>query len=144
MQAEFNDKAEKIVNTDEYRRIREDLEWKQMNWKEKLFQAFVEQPYRATLWVRRGVSEAIDQIKGKPQVEGNYYFDKLEANSPRGTTYMDRTTFEGDVAYFQQHGLSKSFQEKSARIATEAFDKARDFSVLKKTGQLQPLNQGPG
>lgn len=139
MQAEFNQKAEKIVNTDEFQKIRDDLEWKQLNWKEKLFQAFVEQPYRAVLWVRRGFSEAYAQLTGKEKEPGNYYLDKLEKSSPRAATYMDRAMFEGDVAYFLKNGLSRTFQEKSANIAHEAFDKARDFSMLKRTGQLQAL-----
>lgn len=139
MQAEFNQKAEKIVNTDEFTKIRDELEWKQLNWKEKLFQAFVEQPYRAVLWVRRGFSEAYAQLAHKEPEPGNYYYDKLEKSSARAATYMDRSMFEGDVAYFLKNGLSRKFQEKSANIAHEAFDKARDFSVLQRTGQLQKL-----
>ncbi len=144
MQAEFNDKAEKIVNTDEYRRIRQDLEWKQMNWKEKLFQSFVSDPYNAWLFVKSGVTGAVEQIrKGKTDEPGHYYADTFN-QSLHGTTYMDRSKFEAETTYFQKNGLSKSFQDKSARIATEAFEQARDFSVLVKTGQLKPLDFGPG
>ncbi len=144
MQAEFNAKAEKVVNTDEYRRIRQDMEWEQMNWKEKMFQALVSDPYNAWLFVKTGVTGAVDQIMKRGNDEpGHYYADTLD-KSMHGTTYMDRTKFEADTAFFRNNGVSKSFQEKSARIATEAFDQARDFSVLVKTGQLKRLdfNQG--
>ncbi|MDI1226670.1 MAG: hypothetical protein PSY14_03175 [bacterium] len=144
MQAEFNATAEKVVNTDEYRRIRQDLEWKQMNWKEKVFQAFVSDPYNAWLFVKSGVTGAVDQIlKGKNDEPGHYYADTFN-QSMHGTTYMDRSKFEAETSYFAKNGVSKTFQEKSARIATEAFDKSRDFSVLVQTGQLKPLDFGPG
>ncbi|HYD19147.1 MAG TPA: hypothetical protein VEF76_11770 [Patescibacteria group bacterium] len=142
MKAEFNTKSEKVVNTDEYRRIRMDLEWKQLRWKEKAFQAFVEEPYRAWLFVKSGFAGAWEQMtKGKVDEPGNYYYDSV-TQSQHGTTYMDRSKFEGDLAYFQKNGLSANFQEKSARIAREAFEKSRDFSVLVRTGQLKSLDFG--
>lgn len=148
MQNEFNDKAQKIVNEDEFRRRRFLLEQEQFTLKEKFFQ-IPNDLYNAFLWVRRGVSEAIDQIRGREKAEGDYYFDKLShydkyGHARFGTTYMDRAVLEGDLAYFEKHGLSKSFQEKSARIARQAFDQSRDFSVLLKIGQLEKFNASPG
>lgn len=144
MQAEFNAKAEKVVNTDEYRRIRQDMEWKQMNWKEKMFQAFVSDPYNAWLFVKTGVTGAVDQIMKRGAGEpGNLYVDTFN-KSMHGTTYMDRTKFEAENAFWLKNGVSKSFQEKSARIAAEAFEQARDFSVLVKTGQLKRLDLNAG
>lgn len=136
MQSEFNAKAEKIVNQDEFTEKKRQLESKQFTWKDYLFDAFVDAPTKFVLMVRSGFSQGFDQMRGKPKPEGDYYFDSL-TNDIRGSTYFDRATLEGDLAYFKVHGLSAKFQEKSASIAREAFDQCRDFSAMVQTGQFK-------
>ncbi len=128
--------ASKIVNFDEYRKRIDDLRWTQMSFGEKLFDAFVNTPYNMVLFVRRGISEGIQTIfKGNDPAEtGASYVDRLN-----GDVYLDRAAAECDNRYALGHGLSKKFQEKAVRIARQAFDDCRDFSVLKRTGQLAPL-----
>lgn len=143
MQAEFNAKAEKIVNTDELRRIQMELEWQQFTWKEKAFQV-VSDMHRAWLTVKSGFSGAVEQIRTGQSNEPGYYYADIFNKSQHGTTYKDRTKFEAENAFFRNNGVSKAFQEKSARIAAEAFEQARDFSVLVKTGQLKRLDFNAG
>lgn len=135
MQNQFNEVSTKIVNFDEYRENRFKLEQKQLNWKEKLFQV-VDDLYSAALWVRRGFGEAVDQWKGRPKPAGDYYYDQYD-NRRHAPLYMDRETLEGDLAYFTKHGLNKEFQEKSAKIARQAFEMSRDYGVLAEIGQLK-------
>lgn len=127
--------TEKLVNFDEhYDRVR-DLRAKELSVGEKLFDAFVNTPYNMMLYVRRGVGEAWQEmVKGKTDEKAAAYIDRLN-----GGTYMNRAAVDADNRYALDHGLSATFQAKAARIATQAFDQCRDFSVLAKTGQLQPL-----
>ncbi|MBI1214849.1 MAG: hypothetical protein GC185_03405 [Alphaproteobacteria bacterium] len=141
---DFNESAEKIVNWDEYRRNRDELYWKRMTWKEKLFEAFVDTPYSVYLFIRRGMGEAWEMAREAnsrresdgpaPEKEPNAYEDFLS-----GDIYVPRHAFESDIAYALEHGLSKKFQQRAAAISREAFDKCRDFKVLKDIGQLRPF-----
>lgn len=137
MKNTFNDAAQKVVDWDEFHGKKLTLENKQLTIGEKLFEGFVEAPYRGFLWVRRGLSEAVDVMRRKPEPEniGNYYYDVLSHRE----TYFDRDKLEDDLKYFQRHGLSTKFQEKSSAIARQAFDECRDFSLLVETGQFQKL-----
>lgn len=130
-----NSATEKLVNFDEYYDRARDLRAQELTIGEKLFDAFVNTPYNMMLYVRRGVSEAWQQIvKGKTDDNAAVYIDRLN-----GDTYMNRAAIDADNNYALDHGLSAKFQAKAARIATKAFDECRDFSVLAKIGQLQPL-----
>lgn len=134
-QAAGNSTSEKLVNFDEYYDRARDLRAKELSVGEKLFDAFVNTPYNMMLYVRRGISEAWQEIvTGKRGDDAAVYLDRLN-----GDTYMNRAAVEADNAYALDHGLSAKFQAKAARIATKAFDECRDFSVLAKIGQLQPL-----
>jgi hypothetical protein len=124
----------KIVSFDEYRRRSDDLHWAQMSFGEKLFDAFVNVPYNMILYVRRGFEESWQTIRGRAPESGTTYVDGIG-----GGVFLDRAAAEADHAYALQHGLSKKFQEKSVRLSREAFDACADFSVIKKSGQLQPL-----
>lgn len=127
--------TEKLVNFDEYYDRTRDLRAKEMSVGEKLFDAFVNTPYNMMLFVRRGVSEAWQElVKGKTDDKPAVFIDRLN-----GGTYLNRAAVDADNAYAQGHGLSAKFQAKAARIATQAFDECRDFSVLARTGQLRPL-----
>lgn len=135
---DFNAAARKVVNFDEFRQKRLDLEWRQFTWQEHLFSAFVDMPGRAALWVARGLSEAWDQVRGRPRDEnpGHYYYDALQ-NDIRGDLYFDRNTLESDLAFFLRRGPGKKFQQKSAAIARQAFDESHNFHALVETGQLR-------
>lgn len=137
--AAFNDKAEKIVNWEEWRNRREELYWQQLGIGEKLFQAFVDTPHKMYHFVRQSLVEAAQEIKrnwGKDNTPAPVrgYEDILS-----GDVYISRTSMEAETAYALKNGLSKKFQEKSANIARQAFEESRDFSVLKKNGQLRPF-----
>ena len=126
---------QKIVNFDEYRKRIDDLRWTQMSVGEKMFDAFVNTPYNVVLYVRRGFAEGWQMMtKGPDPKNGNTYIDSLG-----GGVFLDRAAAEADNRYALKHGLSKKFQEKAVRLSREAFDACRDFSVIKKTGQLRPL-----
>lgn len=126
---------DKIVSFDEYRKRVDDLRWTQMSFGEKLFDAFVNTPYNIALYVRRGCAESWQMItKGPDPQNGMAYVDRLGSG-----VYLDRAAAEADNAYALKHGLSKKFQEKAVRLSREAFDACADFSVIKKSGQLQPL-----
>lgn len=137
MKDAFNAPAQKIVDWDEFRGKKLDIENKQLSIREMLFEGFVDAPYRALLWMRRGFGEAFDKVRGKPDPEntGDYYYNVLSHRE----VYFDRAKMEDDLSYFRKHGVSAKFQEKSAAIARQAFDECRDFSVLVETGQLQKL-----
>lgn len=136
MKDSFNDVA-KVVDWDEFRSKKLDLENKQFTMKEIVFEGFVDAPYRALLWVRRGFAEAFDHLRNKPvENKGNYYYDTMSHRE----VYFDRDTLESDLGYFRKHGISPTFQEKSADIARQAFDECRDFSGLVRTGQLKKLD----
>ncbi len=137
MQQEFNTKAQKVVDWNEFTSKKIDLENKQFTWKDHLFAAFVDAPSKVYIWARRGFGEAVDQFRGKPAEKGDYYFDTLGKEQLRGKTYFDQDTLEGDLAYFAKHGLGAKFQEKAAAVARQAFEESKDFSVLVKTGQFQ-------
>ena len=138
-QTSFNEASQKVVNWDEYDRNKFDLEWQKYTPLEKAFDGLINTPYKVFLFVRRGISEAIDMFRGKEdQNAGKVYEDKLS----RSHYYFDRDNLESDIAYNLKHGLSRKFQEKAAAIAREAFDNSRDFSVLVKTGQLQNFVAG--
>lgn len=136
--APFNKAADKVVNWDEYKKKKLDLEWEQFTWKDHLFQVFVDAPSRVGLWVCRAFGEAKDAVMGKPRPEdaGHAYYNSLQSGYP-GDIYVDKKNLEADLAFFQKHGLGKKFQEKSAAIARQAFEESRDFSVLVKTGQFK-------
>lgn len=130
-----NGATEKLVNFDEYYDRARDLRAKEMGIAEKLFDAFVNTPYNMMLYVRRGVSEAWQQVvKGRTDDKTAVFIDRLN-----GGTYLNRAAVEADNDYALKHGLSAKFQAKAARLASQAFDECRDFSVLAKIGQLQPL-----
>lgn len=131
-----DDKDDKIVNFDEYRKRIDDLRWTQMSVGEKIFDAFVNTPYNMALYVRRGLSESWQMMtKGPDPKGGTAYVDSLG-----GGIFLDRAAAEADNAYALKHGLSKKFQEKAVRLSREAFDACTDFSVIKKIGQLRPLS----
>jgi hypothetical protein len=126
---------DKIVNFDEYRKRIDDLRWTQMSVGEKMFDAFVNTPYNMALYVRRGLAEGWQMMtKGPDPKNGRAYVDSLG-----GGIFLDRAAAEADNTYALKHGLSKKFQEKAVRLSREAFDACKDFSVIKKTGQLRPL-----
>ncbi|MDE1152754.1 MAG: hypothetical protein PW788_09480 [Micavibrio sp.] len=127
----FNDAANKVVNFDELREKKFDVMWKNFTVKEKLFDAFINTPYNMFLFVRRGMEEAYQTIRGREQDRGGVYTDKIS-----GDLFLDRASVDSDVQYALKHGLGKKFQEKAARLAYQAFDESRDFSVLVKSGQL--------
>ncbi|MDP2205793.1 MAG: hypothetical protein Q8K65_05745 [Alphaproteobacteria bacterium] len=133
--AAADSKDDKIVNFDEYRKRIDDLRWTQMTAGERIFDAFVNTPYNMALYVRRGLSEGWQLMtKGPDPKNGTAYVDSLG-----GGIFLDRAAAEADNTYALKHGLSKKFQEKAVRLSREAFDACRDFSVIKKTGQLRPL-----
>jgi hypothetical protein len=135
-QTAFNDKAQKIVNWEELRHRRQDIFWQEMTLGEKLFEAFVDVPYKMGLFVRQALGEAYEMLKRKPgepePVRG--YADTLSND-----IYIPKATFDAETAYALKHGLNKKFQERAAKLSQKAFDECRDFSVLKKTGQLRPF-----
>lgn len=139
MKISFNAAAQKVVDWDEFRIKKLDIEMKQFSLIDHLFEGFVDFPSKAFLWVRRSFGEAAAQMRGRPIDAGGLYFDMLNP-STYGATYFDREALESDLAYFGRHGISGKFQEKSAAIARQAFDECRDFSILVQTGQLQKLN----
>ncbi len=66
--AAANSATEKLVNFDEYYNRSRDLRAKELSVGEKLFDAFVNTPYNMMLYVRRGVSEAWQElVKGKTE-----------------------------------------------------------------------------
>ncbi len=130
----FNTAADKVVNFDEYRFKKQDLLWEQSTVAEKLFEAFVNFPHSMMLFVRRGFGEAYDFLKKGKEPEGTMYTDFLS-----GDLYLDRASVKSDIDYGVKHGLGAKFQAKAARVAQQAFDECKDFSVLVKTGQLKPV-----
>ena len=134
LRAPFNAAAEKVVNFDEYRFKKQDMLWDQSTLGERLFEAFVNFPHSMMLFVRRGFGEAYDFLKNKKEPVGTMYTDTLS-----GDLYLDRTCVKSDIDYAVKHGLGAKFQAKAARVAQQAFDECRDFSMLVKTGQLKPV-----
>lgn len=132
------EETQKIVNAQEWYNRRADLFWQELSVGEKLFQAFIDTPHKAYLFVRQGIEEAVDGVKRDWRKEApapvRGYDDALS-----GDVYIPQSTIATENAYAQKHGLSKKFQEKAARISQRAFDECRDFSVLKKIGQLRPI-----
>ncbi len=135
----FNAAAQKIVDWDEYKAKKTDIEMKQFTLADHLFEAFVDFPSKAFLWMRRGFGEAAAEIRGRPVEAGGYYFDTLN-QSASSAVYFDRDALESDLAYFARHGISGKFQAKAAAISRQAFDACRDFSGLIETGQLQKIS----
>src|SRR6218665_189557 len=110
--------TEKLVNFDEYYDRSRNLRAQELSAAEKLFDAFVNTPYNMMLYVRRGVSEAWQELtKGKTDDKTAVYIDRLN-----GGTYLNRAAVDADNGYALAHGLSAKFQAKAARIATRAFD----------------------
>ncbi|MEZ0261560.1 MAG: hypothetical protein ACAH80_11160 [Alphaproteobacteria bacterium] len=138
MQIAFNTAAQKIVDYDEYKRRRTELENKQFSVGEVLFEAFVDMPSRAALWVGRGFAESYQAIRGRKNAdEGGYYYDSFGGDHRK--TYFDRGVLESDLAFFGKHGVGTAFQQKSARIARQAFDECQDYSCLVETGQFKKI-----
>jgi|GEM_PF-1807246 len=128
---------EKLVEWGEMRRREDDLLWQQTNFGEKVFHAFVAVPYSMFLFVRRGLGEAIDFLKpgGPTPTAAVAYGDRFSSN-----VYINRAMVESDILYNKKHGLSRTFQEKAAKVKQQAFNESRDFGVLLQTGQLYRLN----
>ena len=128
---------EKLVDWNEMRRREDDLIWQQTSFGEKMFTAFVAVPYNMFLYVRRGIGETIDFLKsgGPKETAAAAYEDRLSDN-----IYINRAMVESDINYNKKHGLSKTFQEKAAKIKQQAFDESRDFGVLLQTGQLRRID----
>lgn len=132
----FSQKAEKLVDFDELR----DREWrmrdKEFSLTEKLFEAFVDFPHKAWLFLRRGVSEGIDLLCGRDTEDKNAHVfeDKLSDR-----VFMNRDMMESDLSYNLRHGLSQRFQEKAADVRRRAFDDCQDFGFLIHTKQLLQL-----
>jgi hypothetical protein len=139
MKSGFNAAAQKIVDWDEYKAKKTAIEMKQFSLGDHLFEAFVDFPSKAFLWMRRGFGEAADQIRGRPAEASGYYYDTLN-QSAHSTLYFDRDMLESDLAYFARHGISGKFQAKAAAISRQAFDECRDFSCLVEAGQLQKFS----
>lgn len=137
MQIAFNNAAPKIVDYDEYKRRKTELENKQFSVGELLFEGFVDAPTRAALWIGRGFAEGFDAMRGKKREEGSYYYNSFGGDHRK--TYFDRDVLESDLAFFGKHGVSADFQAKSARIARQAFEECQDFSPLVETGQFKKL-----
>jgi len=130
----FNAAADKVVNFDEVRERQFDLYFKNLSVKDQLFDAFINTPFNMWLFVRRGMREGMDLLLRRPEKdEGTFYYDRLDDR----TLYMDRAKFESELFYKTRHGLGKKFQARAAALSLQAFDEARDFSVLVKTGQLK-------
>ncbi len=134
------EKPEKLVDFDELR----DREWKlrekEFSWTEKLFEAFVDFPHKAWLFVRRGIAEGIDLLRGRDTEDKNAaaYEDKFSAR-----LFMNRAMMEDDISYNLRHGLRHSFQQKAADTRRRAFDECQDFGFLMQTGQLRQLRPNP-
>lgn len=129
-------KPEKLVDFDELRNREGRLREKEFNWTEKLFEAFVDFPHKVWLFVRRGVGEGIELLRGRDTEDKNAYVfeDKLSDR-----VFMNRTMMESDISYNLRHGLKHSFQQKAADMRRRAFDECRDFGFLRHTGQLHQL-----
>jgi len=130
----FNAAAQKVVDFDELRERQFDLYWQQMSVKERLFDALVNTPWNMWLFVRRGFSEGIDMMRGRPEPDdGKFFYDRLNDRS----LYIDRAKWESEVVYKTRHGLGGAFQQKAAKLSMQAFDDCRDYSMLVKSGQLK-------
>lgn len=131
-------KPEKLVDFDELREREWRLREKTFSWQEKIFEALIDFPHKAYLFVRRSVGEAIDFVRGRDRADkaAAIYEDILSDR-----LYMNREMMESDIRYHLRHGLKRSFQEKAADTRRRAFEECRDFGFLHLTGQLRPLRQ---
>jgi hypothetical protein len=134
-----NTQPEKLVDFDELRNRDWDLRWKEFTWQEKLFEAFVDLPHKMWLFVRRGVTEAVDFLRGRDSEDQKAaaYEDVLSKR-----VFLNRAMLESDLSYQLRHGIKQSFQEKAADIRRRAFAGCKDYGVLQQTGQLRCLNLG--
>ena len=134
-------RPEKLVDFDELR----DREWRlrdrEFTFTEKLFEAFVDLPHKAWLFLRRGVSEGIDLLRGRDTEDKNArVFEDMLSDR----VFMNRATMEDDLSYNLRHGLKHSFQAKAADLRRRAFDECEDYGFLihtKKLLQLRPMNR---
>lgn len=125
---------DKIVHWEEFRKKADDLRWQQFSVAEKFFDAFINLPVKIGLFVRQAFGEAYEMVVKKIDKRAGHVFqDKLS-----GDLYIDRVIAEDEIKYTERHGLGKKFQAKAARLSRQAFDECRDFSVLKRIGQLRP------
>lgn len=130
----FNGTAQKVVNFDELRERQFDLYWKNMSVAERLFDAAVNTPWNMWLFVRRGFSEGMDMLRGRPAADdGTFFYDRLDDRN----LFLDREKWESEVGYKTRHGLGQQFQQKAAKLSMQAFDDCRDFSMLVRAGQLK-------
>jgi hypothetical protein len=137
MQIAFNTAAQKIVDYDEYKRRRTELENKQFSVGEMLFEGFVDAPTRIALWVGRSFAEGYNAMRGRKREAGSFYYDRFGGDHRK--TYFDRDVLESDLAFFGKHGVGAAFQQKSARIARQAFEECKDYSCLVESGQFKKL-----
>lgn len=135
LHATAEEAPQKIVKYDEYFDRMQDLRARSFRFTEGLFDAFVNTPYNMMLYVRRGLADGWRFMTNtQKDDQGTAYIDRLN-----GGLFIDRAAMESDNAYALRHGLSKRFQEKAARLSRQAFDECRDFSALRRSGQLEPF-----
>jgi len=132
-----NTQPEKLVDFNELRNRDWDLRWKEFSLQEKLFEAFVDLPHKMWLYVRRGVTEAVDFLRGRDNEDKKAaaYEDVLS-----GRVFLNHAMIESDLSYHLRHGIKQSFQEKAADTRRRAFEACKDYGVLHQTGQLRRLN----
>lgn len=129
-------RPEKLVELDELRKREWDLREKEFTFTEKLFEACVDFPHKVWLFLRRGIGEGFDLIRGRDTEDKNAHLfeDKLSDR-----LFINRAMLEDDVSYNLRHGLKHSFQAKAADLRRRAFDECQDFGFLIHTKQLLQL-----
>lgn len=129
-------RPEKLVDYDELRQREWRLRDKEFTFTEKLFEAFVDFPHKAWLFVQRSLGEGFDLIRGRDTENKNAHLfeDKLSDR-----LFMNRCMMEDDLSYNLRHGLKHHFQEKAADLRRRAFDECQDYGFLIHTKQLLQL-----